>query len=174
MMFKLLHRVGNRALYLDTDGLTFISQPNADNLESEIGTAMGELVADTPPDRYINRFVSTGAKSYSFEYCGGNKPPSYVTKIRGITLSSYNANLVNFQTMLAQAEQLANNADPSCIETKNLIFKRTFTRVQTVTQTKNVLPVFNKSTYGLIGCKYSTACYGYNPDIVLVHDYKRV
>jgi hypothetical protein len=52
------------------------------------------------PDAYITKFVSCGAKNYSFEVfypISGRK--EYVCKVKGLTLNFQTSAIVNFSTM---------------------------------------------------------------------------
>ncbi len=103
MLWEALHRLGDRALYCDTDSVVMLTEPGKDNLDDLRGSYLGKWQSEVPEGYHITGFVSTGAKVYSYQVehsTHGRKPD--IVKARGITLDVQNAEQVNFENMLRQ------------------------------------------------------------------------
>lgn len=91
-LWQELNKLGDRVLYHDTDSIIYEHQPNAYNIPE--GKFLGEWECETGGVP-ITHFVSTGPKCYSYITQSGDA----VTKVKGFSLNSKNAALINYQTM---------------------------------------------------------------------------
>jgi hypothetical protein len=83
-------------LYHDTDSIIYELRPGAYNIPE--GRYLGEWEDETDGCPIV-KFVSTGPKCYSY---AARKPDGTLKeecKVKGITLTSENASLVNFESM---------------------------------------------------------------------------
>ena len=91
-LYTLLEGLQERVLYMDTDSVIYIHDEEKWN--PELGPYLGELKDETEGVA-IQRFVSGGAKNYAYQLENGSE----VCKIRGFTLNSRNARVLNFRSM---------------------------------------------------------------------------
>jgi len=84
-LYTYLERLGDRALYCDTDSIIFCSKPR--DWIPQTGDFLGDLTDETP-NNSIECFVTGGPKNYAFKL---KKPDSegnlICCKIRGITFN---------------------------------------------------------------------------------------
>ena len=88
----MLERLQRRVLYFDMDSVIFTQQDG--EYEPPTGEFLGDLKCETDGEP-ITAFVSGGPKNYAYRLESGET----VRKIRGFTLGSGNARLLNFDTM---------------------------------------------------------------------------
>ena len=93
-LYDLLHKLGRRVLYFDTDSVIFVS--GKDDQEPEVGPYLGQLTNELATDDHIVEFVSGGPKNYAFRTFKGNE----VCRIRGFSLHYTNSQILNFRSML--------------------------------------------------------------------------
>ena len=80
-----------------SDSVIFVG-PRDLKLETvKCGDALGDLTDELSPGEYITEFVSGGAKNYAFT----TSKSRVQTTVKGITLNSRNADVVNFETVKA-------------------------------------------------------------------------
>jgi hypothetical protein len=91
-LWQELNKLGDRVLYHDTDSIIYEHQPNAYNIPE--GKFLGEWECETDGVP-ITSFVSTGPKCYSYITADNDA----VTKVKGFSLNSKNAAVINFNTM---------------------------------------------------------------------------
>ena len=89
---KLYSVLEDRALYFDTDSVIFTQKDG--EWEPPTGEFLGDLKCETDGEP-ITAFVSGGTKNYAYRLASGNTS----CKIRGFTLGSGNAQLLNFDVM---------------------------------------------------------------------------
>ena len=90
-----LDRLQERALYVDTDSIIYLTQNDDPMLKT--GDYLGELTNEVPEGRITN-FVSAGPKNYALKIVQGNKTSTLV-KVRGITLNYNTALQIDFNTV---------------------------------------------------------------------------
>jgi hypothetical protein len=95
-LWKELHKLGDRVLYHDTDSIIYEHRPNEYNIPE--GRYLGEWEDETD-GRPIVKFVSTGPKCYSYGVLKSDNTIAESTKIKGITLTCENSDLINFESM---------------------------------------------------------------------------
>ncbi len=91
-LYDVLQKLGDRALYFDTDSVIYIHKMNCWN--PPIGDYLGELKDETSGVA-ITAFCSGGAKNYAYVLENGKS----VCKIRGFTLNHRNSLILNFESM---------------------------------------------------------------------------
>ena len=90
-------------IYCDTDSIVYEALPGRPRLQT--GDFLGELTNELPEGTHIKCFMSTGPKSYCYKVSNGE----IVLKIKGITLSHVNRQILNFdslQTVLFEKKEL--------------------------------------------------------------------
>ncbi len=107
-LWSLMHKLGKRLLYTDTDSMIYISQPDIPDLS--LGNYLGDLAdeicckklgctSNSPNcSHYIVEYVSGGPKNYAYILNTGET----VCKIRGFTLDSETADQLNFSVLKSQ------------------------------------------------------------------------
>lgn len=93
-LYSILERLQHRVLYFDTDSVIFTQTEG--EWEPPTGEFLGDLKCETDGEP-ITAFVSGGPKNYAYRLASGVT----TCKIRGFTLGSGNAELLNFDTMEA-------------------------------------------------------------------------
>ena len=163
-LWKVLHRLGERVLYYDTDSIIYVTGPGQQELER--GPYLGELT-DELEGRYITEFASTGPKSYAYRDNKG----AHKIKFKGISKSLFNVAKVNIETMVQCIDdavcQLPENeakSRPFMLTgdnaPHNMLFQiDSFGRIQTKFQTKTFRMSYNKR---YIGENYKTYPFGYH------------
>lgn len=130
-----MNKLGKRVLYHDTDSIIYEHSPTEYNIPS--GKYLGEWEDETG-GLPIVKFVSTGPKCYTYVIKENEETFVEHTKVKGITLTSYNTDLINYNAMCElvkdemksiEAKTLIfsynRNAGTMTTETKPKIFKRT-------------------------------------------------
>ena len=94
-LYEDLEKLGERAMYADTDSIIYTSKKHEEKLK--IGNYLGELT-DEVPHGQITHFVSAGPKNYAMkiETAAGIET---MTKVRGITLNYKTALKLDFSTV---------------------------------------------------------------------------
>ena len=92
-LLKALNVVGDRAIYMDTDSIVYISREDMANPEE--GNALGELQSELHPDEIITEFVAAGAKNYGYKTNQG----VVKMKVRGFTQNDISKKSLNFVTV---------------------------------------------------------------------------
>ena len=94
-LYEDLQKLGNRAMYADTDSIIYTSKKHEEKLK--LGNYLGELTNEVPHGR-ITHFVSAGPKNYALKI----ETPAGIetmTKVRGITLNYKTALNIDFSTV---------------------------------------------------------------------------
>ena len=113
-LYACVLRLGERALYCDTDSVIFVQKDGEPPL-IECGYALGDMTSEMKGIEYISEFVSGGPKIYAYKLCYsvmGEKKA--VCKVRRITLKYKASQLVNFETIKDMA---LNGAPPVTVHT---------------------------------------------------------
>ena len=95
VLYDYLDILGDRVLYHDTDSVIFRSFRNRPSLDPPLGNFLGDLTDELEPDQYIDKFVSSGPKSYAYVLNDGVE----ACKVRGFSLNHTAAQIINFHTM---------------------------------------------------------------------------
>lgn len=103
-LYSYIEKLGKRVLYFDTDSVIYVSDSTKHGqYEVPIGSFLGEMtneLKDFGDGAYIDEFVSGGPKNYAYRVVvPGKVQKTYVTKVRGITLSHVTSKHVNFKTL---------------------------------------------------------------------------
>ena len=95
-LYEALLGLGRRVIYFDTDSCVYEYDENdTSRYVPEIGNNLGQWTNELEEGEYIERFVSSGPKSYAFVTSSGRK----VVKLKGQTLNHENAQKLNFVTI---------------------------------------------------------------------------
>lgn len=96
-LYKYLEKLGDRALYCDTDSIIFLSRPG--EWSPKVGDFLGEMTDELPKHNF-ECFVSGGPKNYAHKLAKPDKAGNTTCcKIRGITMNYKNTLTLNFDTM---------------------------------------------------------------------------
>jgi len=100
-LYRYLDRLGERAIYCDTNSVIYIKPKDEPNL-IETGDKLGDMTSELRSTEYVSEFVSGGPKNYAYTVIDTvTGRATTVCKVRGITLN-YNAKqLVNFDVTKA-------------------------------------------------------------------------
>ena len=98
-LYAYLDRLGERAVYCDTDSVIFVQKTEEPPLFVS-GDALEDMTSELQANEYISKFVSGGTKDYasklSISVTGESKT---FCKVPGITLNYKASQLVNFETI---------------------------------------------------------------------------
>jgi hypothetical protein len=98
-LYGYLDRLGDRALYCDTDSITYV-QPRDQPSLVETGDRLGAVTSELAPKSQITEFVSGGPKNYAFKTIVSVTGANNTTcKIRGLTLNFSASQVVNFEKL---------------------------------------------------------------------------
>lgn len=122
-----LHKLGDRVLYHDTDSIIYEHSPDAYNIP--LGRYLGEWEDETGGDPII-KFASTGPKCYSYIVRRADGSMKSATKVKGITLNSANARVIDYESM---RDIVTKTVDQ--IAAKSLLFNYDRNRGTVVTKT---------------------------------------
>lgn len=150
-LHKIMHRLGRRVLYVDTDSVIWIDREHQWHPESNVylGGLKDELDGD-----YIKEFVSAGPKNYAYVTESGEN----VCKVKGFTLDVGTSKLLNIDSMKLVVTD--KNAEETI--TTSIPFKivRKKCGIYSVSAVKKYRLVYDKRW---IGQKYITYPYGWKP-----------
>ena len=98
-LYRYLDRLGEKAIYCDSDSVIYIQLRDEHNL-IEPGDKLGDMTSELRPRECVSEFVSVGPKNYAYKVIDTvTGRMDTVCKVRGITLN-YNAKqLVNFDVI---------------------------------------------------------------------------
>lgn len=156
-LYKYLEKLGSQVIYHDTDSIVAVYREGLQDIEcgSFVGDMSDEL-GQYGEGSFIEEFVSTGPKSYSYKLWRADKQKyTYVCKVKGLTLNRTNAKVVNFEAMKTMV--LGNQTEPLTVETVSI--RRTFDH--------DVVTSRVKKKFKITGSKrrrdtdYDTLPYGY-------------
>ena len=86
-LYALLDKLGERALYCDTDSVIFVQKADEPHL-IECGDAFGDTTSELKWNEYISEFVSWGRKNYAYKLRNSvTEEVKTVCKVRCITLN---------------------------------------------------------------------------------------
>lgn len=95
-LLDVLHQVGERCLYFDTDSIIFIEKKDDQNQSPvELGDYLGDLTNELKGGSHITEFIGAGPKNYAYRENNGRE----TCKVRGFTLNHENAQLINFNSV---------------------------------------------------------------------------
>ena len=92
-----MNQLGGRVLYHDTDSIVYVSKSPEDRIPE--GQMLGEWVSELNHDEYIDRFVSTGPKSYSYRVVKADGSTKMKCKVKGHCLNVQNQNLISYDQL---------------------------------------------------------------------------
>ena len=106
-LYEVLERLGDRAMYQDTDSVVFLTRPG--EWEPLTGDYLGQLTDEVDPKdgNYIATFVTGGCKNYAYKLDTGKA----TMKVRGITLNVRNSAHVNSTTLERMVKGLASGEE---------------------------------------------------------------
>ena len=162
LLYKHMEFLGDRVLYHDTDSIIFISYPNRPDLDLPLGDFLGDLTDEIGAGLYIDKFVSTGPKSYGYITNSGVE----VCKVRGFSLNHLASKVINFETMRSMIfdTSVPLQGFPHLLKTVYTINKNKITRNKYATQIFNrpeikaFRPIYTKR---VVQADLSTLPYGY-------------
>ena len=67
-LYAFLDRLGERALYCDTESVIFV-QKDAEPPLIERGDFLGDMTSELKGSEFISEFVSGGPKNYAYKLC---------------------------------------------------------------------------------------------------------
>ena len=140
-LYTYLEKLGERALYADTDSVVFSTK--YDEEKPQLGDYLGDLT-DEIPGNSIKTFVTCGPKNYGYELV---HPDTYgkrsYCKIRGITLNHRNLLSVNFDTT---KRFVTNDQDEKVkiVDAYKISRERNNAKLITMSQNKDNRLVFDK------------------------------
>ena len=94
-LYDRLEPLQDRVLYFDTDSIIYVTRPGDTALP--LGDYLGDLTSELPPGDSIQKFVSTGPKSYGYQTRHGKTE----IKCKGIPLTVTSSEKVNFESMVS-------------------------------------------------------------------------
>lgn len=150
-LWKMLHKIGTRVLYHDTDSIIYKTAGiNRESEDIPRGKYLGDW-EDELPGRKIVKFVSPGPKCYSYITDDGTG----CVKIKGFTLTTSTTALINYNSMasLVRKETITINAS-------NLLFRHNRNLGEMITKmTSKIFKVTYNKAY--IGRDYFTYPFGW-------------
>ena len=147
-LYSYLEPLRERALYVDTDSVLFVSKPNMYELET--GPLLGDLTNELisyGENAYITSFVSGGPKFYAFTVRKPDGSECSVCKVKGIRMNFKNTQIINFESV---RELIENNNDEEENGNEFLTVSETginrtrFHDVITRKEKKTVRPIYTK------------------------------
>jgi len=155
-LYSFLHRLGNRAVYCDTDSICFTSAIG--EWDPPLGDFLGDLT-DEVPNNAITKFVTGGPKNYAFTLRKPNsKGQSSICKVRGITLNFKNSLDINFDTLKDMVTGQKQNGCITLVDTNKICRNRDTCHIITNTESKDYRIVFDKR---VISENFNSFPYGY-------------
>lgn len=101
-LFEVLHRLGERVIYYDTDSIVYIERAGVPGEWCPpLGDYLGELT-DELDGKHITSFISGGPKNYAYKL----NTNETTCKVKGITLNFRNSQVINFETMKQMVQQV--------------------------------------------------------------------
>ena len=94
-LYSYLEKLGNKALYCDTDSVVYVASTNEPS-PIECGDKLGDMTNELAPNEYIEEFVSGGPKNYAYKILRPDGSTKTVCKVKGITLNYTSSKIVNF------------------------------------------------------------------------------
>ncbi|KYN02050.1 putative DNA polymerase [Cyphomyrmex costatus] len=157
-LYEYLERLGNRALYCDTDSCIYVSGNSPNDYDSSTGKLLGDLTIELTcydEGSYIESFVSAGPKFYAFVVRKPDGSTTEVCKAKGVTLNFANNKLINYRSV---RELVTNELDISIVLCFDAIKRTKFHNVVTSTERKTCKQTFDKrrreNSYGSLPYGY--------------------
>ena len=95
-LYRYLDRLGEKAIYCDTDSLIYIQPKDEPNL-IETGDNLGDMTSELRTTGYVSEFLSGEPKNYAYKVIDTvTCRTTTVCKVRCITLNYSTKELVNF------------------------------------------------------------------------------
>ena len=135
-LYTYLEKLGDRALYCDTDSVIYKHSP--DQYEPEISEFVGGMT-DELSGAFIVEYVSNGPKNYAYRTSDGKQ----VVKVKGFTLNYLTSSQITFDSM---KEMAMSNHDISIHVSEKRKIKKDLKRrqVNTIEFTKTYQRVYDK------------------------------
>ena len=145
----------NSLLYIDTDSLVYVRKKSQQPLPT--GNFLGDLT-DEYPGCSIQKFVSTGSKSYGLEYLTSSKEKKCLIKIKGIRLTVAALDYINLETIINLAVEYIKgnvlNINTPQFEIrptkKHELYSRLFLKSFKPTSTKRIINSGKTLPYGFV------------------------
>ncbi len=159
-LYELLKILCEKALYMDTDSVIFISPKDSDPLHYYLGDNLekvtDEITAEHGEGTHIVEFVSGGPKNYGYKVSNG------VTtfKVKGISENFKNSSKVNFKVMLDLIQDFVGNGETTKTILDEKTIKQNFVNASltAVNSSKTYRIVYDKA---VIGPNYVAYPFGY-------------
>lgn len=100
-LLAVLHELGSRALYCDTDSVIYVCGPN--DKPVALGDCLGDLTNELKPDDHIVEFCAVAPKHYAFRTKGGHVE----CKVKGFSLDYDTAQDINFESVRSMIQNKA-------------------------------------------------------------------
>ena len=95
-LYSLLQKLGERAIYMDTDSVIFTADEINPENDLQTGAFLGELTNELKlPGDYITDFISGGPKNYGYRTAQGEE----CVKVKGFSLNYINKQAFTFDNM---------------------------------------------------------------------------
>jgi hypothetical protein len=97
-LFDIIHKVGDSALYYDTDSIVYHTKRSSNEPYAPLktGTLLGQLTDELDnPETYIQTFCSSGPKCYAYRTNTGDT----TLKLKGISLNYTNRQVFDFDAI---------------------------------------------------------------------------
>ena len=161
-LWELLHALGKRCLYYDTDSVIFTAKKG--EWKPELGDFLGELTNElNDSSKFITKFLSCGPKAYSMQiYSNKTKEFEYILKIKGVTINSENSKMVHFKILKRIIDNyvLESRIDKLPIPQKKFVTNK-YNEIKTITMDKQFQLVYDKR---MLYKDYTTLPFGYKRD----------
>jgi hypothetical protein len=92
-LYRVMEFLDRRVLYTDTDSVLFTSRDGQPM--PPLGDFLGQLTSEVPHGSWIEEFISSGPKSYSYRLNDGKEE----VKFKGVMMTPTNRRLVNFDSI---------------------------------------------------------------------------
>jgi hypothetical protein len=151
-LFEVLHKLGDKVLYFDTDSIIFVERPG--EWTPTLGSYLGDLT-DELAGNDIETFVTAGPKNYAYKL---RLPAKNQTccKVKGFTLDHRTSKKINFESMVELVTTGANSE--VSVEYPHRLVRTRHEGIFTKAQHKTYRLVYNKR---VIQDDYTTIPYGY-------------
>jgi len=164
-LYSYIEQLNDRVMYFDTDSVIYLSDLNKKGqYEVPIGTSLGEMtdeLQDYGDGALIDEFVSGGPKNYAYKIITpGQKQPSYVIKVRGITLTQTTSKRINFKTLRKMVKRFVQHGEQDEINVISNKIDRTRKTHEIVTKSaiKKFRVVYDKR---IVRRNFTTVPYGW-------------
>ena len=95
-LFNVLHKLGRKVLYFDTDSVIYeYDDRDESEYRPDMGDHLGQWTNELKEGQFIQKFVSSGPKSYGYITSAG----VIETKLKGFTLDHTTLQMLNFTSI---------------------------------------------------------------------------